>query len=54
MRHTALHTETRVLATGRRARRAFGAYWLVIRGGSGLIRREMLRAVARRAEAAGG
>ncbi|HEX7188191.1 MAG TPA: hypothetical protein VF423_08200 [Actinomycetes bacterium] len=51
---TALHTETRVLATGRRARRAFRAYWLVIRGGSGLIRHELLRAVSRRAEAAGG
>ena len=51
---TRLATETRVLATGPRARRVFGLYWLVIRAGSGAIRREMLRAVARRAEAAGG
>ena len=29
-------------------------HWLVIRPGSGLIRRELLRAVARRAEAIGG
>jgi hypothetical protein len=42
-----------VLATGPRARRSFGAYWLLIRAGSGLIRREILRAVAHRAEAAG-
>jgi hypothetical protein len=49
---TRLATETRVLATGPRAKRVFGVYWLVIRAGSGAIRREMLRAVARRAEAA--
>jgi hypothetical protein len=47
---TLLTTETRVLATGPTARRRFRLYWLVIRGGSGLIRRELLRAVARRAE----
>jgi hypothetical protein len=51
---TLLETETRVLATGPRAKRAFAAYWLVVRPGSGLIRRELLRAVARRAESAGG
>jgi hypothetical protein len=51
---TLLTTETRVLATGPRARRSFGAYWQLVRAGSGLIRREMLRAIARRAEAAGG
>jgi hypothetical protein len=51
---TRLETETRVLATGPRAKRRFAVYWFVIRPGSGLIRREMLRAVARRAEAAGG
>lgn len=49
---TLLTTETRVLATDRITRRRFGAYWLLIRPGSGLIRREMLRLVARRAEAA--
>jgi len=47
---TLLSTETRVLATGPTARRRFRLYWLGIRGGSGLIRRELLRAVARRAE----
>ena len=42
-----LHTETRVLAADRRARRLFRAYWLVIRPFSGLIRRRWLRAAAR-------
>ena len=50
---TRLSTETRVLATGPRAKRVFGLYWAVIRAGSGLIRVELLRAVARRAERAG-
>ncbi len=45
---TRLSTETRVQPTDARAGRAFLAYWLIIRAGSGLIRREMLRAVARR------
>ena len=44
-----LATETRVLATDARARRAFAAYWFVIRGGSGLIRRSWLRGIRRRA-----
>jgi hypothetical protein len=48
---TRLTTETRVTATDPRTRTRFGLYWLVIRAGSGLIRRDMLRAVARRAEA---
>ncbi len=48
---THLSTETRVHATDPRTRARFGLYWLVIRAGSGLIRRDMLRAVARRAEA---
>ena len=43
-----LSTETRVQPTDSRAGLAFLPYWLVIRAGSGLIRREMLRAVARR------
>jgi hypothetical protein len=47
---TRLSTETRIQATDRRARRAFAAYWLLIRPGSGLVRRELLRAIARRAE----
>ena len=53
-RVTRLETETRVCATGPKAKRRFATYWLVIRPGSGLIRRELLRAVARRAEAIGG
>jgi hypothetical protein len=53
-RATRLVTETRVCATGPKAKRRFATYWLVIRPGSGLIRRELLRAVARRAEATGG
>jgi hypothetical protein len=44
-------TETRVYATDPRTRRRFGAYWFVIRPGSGLIRRMWLRAIKRRAEA---
>jgi hypothetical protein len=54
---TRLSTETRIQATDRRARRAFTAYWLLVRLGSGLVRRELLRAIARRTEeqdAAGG
>ena len=47
-----LTTETRVTATDPGTRTRFGLYWLFIRVGSGLIRRDMLRAVARRAEAA--
>ena len=48
---TRLSTETRVAATDARTRRIFGVYWLAIRAGSGLIRRDLLRAVARSAEA---
>jgi hypothetical protein len=44
-----LSTETRVWLTDASARRAFGAYWLVIRPFSGLIRRSWLTATARRA-----
>jgi hypothetical protein len=44
-----LSTQTRVLATDRRTRRVFGAYWLFIRPFSGLIRRSWLQAAARRA-----
>ena len=47
---TTLSTDTRVLATGPRAKRAFRAYWLAVGWGSGLVRRELLWAVARRAE----
>jgi hypothetical protein len=44
-----LSTETRVLLTDKRSRKAFRRYWLLIRPFSGLIRREWLRAIARRA-----
>jgi hypothetical protein len=44
-----LETETRVLLTDAGSRRRFGAYWLVVRPFSGLIRREWLRAAVRRA-----
>lgn len=47
---TLLSTETRVLATDPRTRRAFGRYWFFIRPSSGAIRREVLRVVAHRAE----
>lgn len=48
---TLLAAETRVHATSTAARRAFAPYWLFIRvGGTGLLRLEMLRAVAHRAE----
>lgn len=52
---TSLAAETRVVATDEAARRAFARYWLLIRlGGAGFIRLELLRAIARRAEAAQG
>jgi hypothetical protein len=47
---TRLSAETRVLATDPRTRRAFAAYWFLIRPWSGAIRREQLRIVAQRAE----
>lgn len=47
-----LSTETRIAATDAHARRRFGLYWLLIRPGSGLIRREWLGAIAKRAETA--
>lgn len=47
---TLLVTETRIQATDPRSRRAFARYWRVISLGSGLIRRDILRAVRRRAE----
>jgi hypothetical protein len=47
---TRLRTETRCKATGGRARAAFWLSWALIRVGSGLIRREILATIARRAE----
>ena len=46
-----LETETRIYLTDASARRRFGAYWLLIRPFSGLVRRSWLRAARRRAEA---
>lgn len=46
---TRLTTETRIQATDDAARRTFGRYWRVIQPGSGLIRRDILAAVRRRA-----
>jgi hypothetical protein len=45
-----LATETRVQASDAASRRRFHLYWLVIRPFSGLIRRDMLRAIKREAE----
>jgi len=45
-------TETRVHATDVATRWRFAAYWLLIRAGSGFIRRMWLRAIRKRAEAA--
>jgi len=47
-----LTTETRVLLTDQRSRRAFRRYWLLIRPFSGLIRRQWLVAIARLASQA--
>ena len=49
---TELRTETRVWCAPD-ARSSFRRYWLVVRPGSGLIRRSMLRAIRRRAERGG-
>lgn len=45
-----LTTETRVRCADAASRRRFRAYWLVVRPGSGLIRRLMLRSIRRAAE----
>jgi len=47
-----LSTETRIQATDAGSRRRFARYWRVVRPGSALIRREVLRATRRRAERA--
>lgn len=47
-----LSTETRVLLTDKASRRAFSRYWMIIRPFSGLIRRQWLAAVDRRARRA--
>jgi hypothetical protein len=43
-------TETRIVGTDAAARRKFRAYWLLIRLGSGAIRRSWLKAIRRRLE----
>jgi hypothetical protein len=48
---TLVTTETRIVGTDRVARRAFGRYWRIIRGPSGLIRHSWLAAIDRRARA---
>jgi hypothetical protein len=45
-----IRTETRVATTDAPTRRIFSRYWLFVRPGSGLIRREWLRAAKRRLE----
>jgi hypothetical protein len=47
---TLVATETRVLCADAAARRRFLPYWFVIRAGSGLIRRAMLRQLRETAE----
>ena len=47
---TLLSTETRILCADAAARRAFGRYWLLVRPGSGLLRRVLLRSVQADAE----
>ena len=48
-----LSTETRIAAVDRRARRAFGAYWLVVGPFSAVLRRQWLRAAAAAIRAGG-
>jgi hypothetical protein len=47
-----IETETRVAASDEGARRRFACHWRVVGLGGALIRRGVLRAVRRRAEAA--
>jgi hypothetical protein len=46
---TRISTETRVLSTDPRTRLRFRLYWLAVRAGSGLVRRDILAAVKDRA-----
>lgn len=43
---TLLSTETRIQSTDARTRRRFRLYWMLVRAGSGLIRRDLLGAIA--------
>jgi hypothetical protein len=49
-RGTLLSTETRIAGTDPAGTRTFRRYWRLVMPGSALIRRDMLRAAARRAE----
>jgi hypothetical protein len=51
LRDGEISTETRIAGTDTYARRRFGLYWLLVRPGSGLIRHEWLRAIAKQAQA---
>lgn len=51
--HCLLSTETRGFSTDQHARKRFRLYWTVIRIPSGLIRRDILRTVARMAARSG-
>ena len=51
---TTLSTETRIGINDRLTARRFAPYWWLIRGGSAMIRREVLKQVKRRAEASPG
>lgn len=44
---TELTTRTRVVSTDARTRRSFALYWTAVRLGSGMVRSDILRAVAR-------
>jgi hypothetical protein len=47
---TLVRTETRVYATSEKSKRKFSPYWFIIRPFSGLIRKEILRLIKKRAE----
>lgn len=49
---SAVGTETRVMALGDSSRRVMGCYWRLIVPGSGLLRRQWLEGIAKRAERA--
>jgi hypothetical protein len=51
---TLLSTETRIRCADATARQAFGRYWRLVRPGSGLLRRALLRSVRDDAERAAG
>jgi hypothetical protein len=49
-RSTFLETETRVYCTDEESRKRFRIYWFFIGGFSGVIRREILKAIKKKAE----